>query len=154
MIDETWYRRPPGVPLSRAAGGVVVRREGERLLVALVREADWSDYILPKGSLEAGETPEQAARREILEEAGLEDLRLLGDLGERERLNFKKKAWKVTRYYLFLTEQREGRPTDTRHAYRCEWFPLDALPPMFWPEQRALLDESRPLIRRLILGNQ
>ncbi len=143
MIDETWYRCPPDAPVSLAAGGVVLRWEGARLLVALVREAGWSDYILPKGRLKAGETPEQAARREILEEAGLEELQLLGDLGVHERLDFKKTAWKVTHYFLFLTTQREGLPTDKHHAYRCEWFPLDALPPMFWPEQGALLEELR-----------
>ncbi len=149
MIDETWYRRPAGTPLSVTAGGVVVRREDDALLVALVAEAGHSHYILPKGSVEPGETLEQAARREILEEAGLDGLELLGRLGVRERLNFKKKAWKVTHYFLFRARKAGGPPQDPHHAYRCEWFPLDALPPMFWPEQRALLEESRPLIALL-----
>jgi len=149
MIDETWYRRPPDTPLGVASGGVVVRREAGVLLVALVAEAGYSHYILPKGGVEPGETLEQAARREILEEAGLDDLELLGRLGVRERLNFKKKTWKITHYFLFRARRRGGPPRDPRRAYRCEWFPLDALPPMFWPEQRALLEEFRPLITHL-----
>ncbi len=142
MIDETWYRRPQGVPVSLAAGGVVVRRGGDGWLVALVREAGTSRYILPKGRLDAGETAEEAARREIQEEAGLDGLQLLDDLGERERLNFKRNAWKVTRYFLFLAPHPCGRPTDRRHAYRCEWFSLEALPVMLWPEQRSLVEEA------------
>ena len=51
----------------QAAGGVVVR-DGLVLLVHRARHGDWT---LPKGKLEAGETWEQAALREVREETGL-----------------------------------------------------------------------------------
>ena len=51
----------------RSAGGVVVR-DGRVLLIHRDRYDDWS---LPKGKLEAGETWEQAALREVREETGL-----------------------------------------------------------------------------------
>ena len=53
-----------------SAGGVVFRLCGEAFEVALIRthEARWQ---LPKGWIEAGETPEQAALREVREEAGV-----------------------------------------------------------------------------------
>ncbi|GAB4530448.1 MAG: hypothetical protein Fur0018_17720 [Anaerolineales bacterium] len=143
MIDETWYRRPAGTRKRLSAGGVIIHHAGKRLLVALVAEAGFSHYILPKGGIEQGETPEQAARREILEEAGLRGLVLIRSLGVHERLNFRKTRWQVTYYFLFECPHPEGWPTDPDHAYRCDWFPLDALPPMFWPEQRALLDALR-----------
>jgi 8-oxo-dGTP diphosphatase len=52
----------------RAAGGLVVR-DGRVLLVHRDRYDDWS---LPKGKLEAGETWEAAALREVREEVGLD----------------------------------------------------------------------------------
>ena len=52
----------------RAAGGLVVR-DGLVLLVHRDRYDDWS---LPKGKLEAGETWEDAALREVREEVGLD----------------------------------------------------------------------------------
>jgi 8-oxo-dGTP diphosphatase len=51
----------------RAAGGLVVR-DGEVLIVHRPRYSDWS---LPKGKLDPGETWEEAALREVEEEAGI-----------------------------------------------------------------------------------
>jgi 8-oxo-dGTP diphosphatase len=51
----------------RAAGGLVVR-DGEVLVVHRPRYSDWS---LPKGKLDPGESWEEAALREVEEEAGV-----------------------------------------------------------------------------------
>ena len=148
MIDESWYTRPEGVPDRTSAGGVVVRRAGDRLLIALVGgEGARKGYILPKGGLEPGETLEEAARREIEEEAGLSQLVFLRGLGTLARLNWARTCWTTVHYFLFSTGQIEGKPTDVDYDYRLEWFPLDALPDLFWPEQRRLIEENREAIR-------
>ncbi len=150
MIDSTWYVKPNGIRESMSAGGVIVRKEGQVIWVALVRESENDDYILPKGRVEPGEAAEQAARREIEEEAGLTGLQFLANLGTQERLNFQKTEWKTTYYYLYLTDQVESHPTDPYHAYRCDWFSLDDLPPMFWPEQRELIETNHKMIQELV----
>ena len=150
MIDDSFYQKPPGIRVSLAAGGVVVRLQGEQLLVALVKEGDYNCYILPKGSLEPGEDLEETARREIEEEAGLSQLEYLADLGVQERLNYRRKAWKVIHYFVFFTQQEDAQPSDVNHQYRCEWFPLDELPEMFWPEQQRLIEENRQWISELV----
>lgn len=66
-----------------SAGGLVLKRQGEDVSVALIARYDrrkrlvWS---LPKGHVEAGETVEQAALREVLEETGL-TARIVAPLG-------------------------------------------------------------------------
>lgn len=64
------------------AGGVV-RAERDRGTAFLLTRASRPpyDWVLPKGHIEAGESPEQAARREVLEETGVdaEIVRLVGD---------------------------------------------------------------------------
>lgn len=143
MIDKSWYQKPPGIRTDISAGGVVIRLAEEFPLVALVSETGLSHYFLPKGRVETGEDLQTAARREILEEAGLSELTLLEELGVFERLNYTKKAWKVIHYFLFQTDQSIGHPTDIQHNYRCEWFPLDNLPRLLWPEQGEVLEKLR-----------
>ncbi len=149
-IDHTWYQRPPHVTEHVSAGGVVARLENNRSQIALIGERGLSGYVLPKGHVEPGESIEQAAMREIAEEAGLSDLTLIAPLGIKERLDFNKRSWKKTHYFLFLTNQSSGKPTDPNHDYEIKWFPLEAVPELFWPEQKQLVEENRERIGELI----
>jgi len=151
MIDHTWYQRPPGVPERLSAGGLVVRRTNSAILVALAREIDQPHYFLPKGGVKPDETDLHAAQREIAEEIGLQSLTLLADLGVRERLSSNKKRWTRCRYFLFRTDQVDGHPTDPRRRYTPpNWFMLDNIPPMLWPEQFDLIQSNRqPILAAL-----
>jgi ADP-ribose pyrophosphatase YjhB (NUDIX family) len=150
-IDASWYIRPPGVRTRTSAGGVVARLGADgRVRVALAREADFPEYVLPKGGVRRGESLEAAACREIAEEAGLTRLTLLDYLGARARLTFDKDRWLTVHYFLFATDQTGGRPTDRHHPHAAVWAALDALPPMLWPEQRRLLEEERARIERTV----
>ena len=62
--DDYW--RPE---LVEAAGGIVVRRRGGVEVLMIHRRGVWD---LPKGKLDPGETPEEAAVREVAEEVGIE----------------------------------------------------------------------------------
>jgi 8-oxo-dGTP pyrophosphatase MutT (NUDIX family) len=53
------------------AGGVVVRVDGGPRHYLLVRAKRSRAWVFPKGHIEAGETLEQAAVREVAEEAGV-----------------------------------------------------------------------------------
>ena len=118
VIDDTWYRRLPAAKERIAAGGIVLRQEDQRVYVALarelalVREADVPPFVLPKGEVEPDETLEAAARREILEEVGLSDLQLIGQLGVLERLSYNKTiGHRPTIFSLRRLKKRGYRPT-------------------------------------------
>ena len=53
-----------------AAGGIIWRREGLLMKIALVQRPKYNDICLPKGKMEEGETLDQTALREVGEETG------------------------------------------------------------------------------------
>lgn len=68
-------------------------------------------YQVPAGTVESGETPQQAAKRELFEEAGLdvplERFNLLG-VESHDMRPFKRELHKRTFYYVTVDEQVSG----------------------------------------------
>ena len=59
--------------ITRAAGGLILRRTGKgNLKILIVHRPSYDDWGLPKGKADRGESPEQTAIREVLEETGYE----------------------------------------------------------------------------------
>ena len=151
MIDASWYTRPDGVEESVAAGGVVARVSDGEILIAVARERSYDTAVLPKGHVEDGEEIEGAARREIAEEVGVEDLKLLTKLDVKERLDFTKTEWKLTHYYLFVTDQVDVKPLEADVHTEMSWVPIDPVPDLFWPEQVELIRENLEEIKSYFL---
>jgi 8-oxo-dGTP pyrophosphatase MutT (NUDIX family) len=106
----------------QAAGGVVSRRgPGGVLEVLLVHRPRYDDWTIPKGKLEPGETHEQAARREVLEETGVEcELgRELPSTSYRDR----KGRPKTVRYWAM--RPLAGEPIPSREVDELRWAPLE-----------------------------
>lgn len=61
-----------------SSGGVVFRRADD-VEFLLIRDP-YDNWGLPKGHIEGGETPQQAALREVEEETGLRELQLVAQL--------------------------------------------------------------------------
>ena len=83
-----------------AAGGVVRDTEGHLLFIW--KRQRWD---LPKGKVEPFETPEESARREVSEETGLTELRLIRYLLETYHIYQERGSWmfKTVHWYLFET---------------------------------------------------
>lgn len=101
------------------------------ILVILDSHGNWA---FPKGRIEPGETPIQAARREIMEEVGLTELILVRPLGVSEFWFVDRweqpgqKVHKFVHHYLF-----EAQPTATavpeisERIQELDWVPVNLL---------------------------
>jgi 8-oxo-dGTP pyrophosphatase MutT (NUDIX family) len=131
-----------------SAGVVVVRREGGVWQYLLLRAYDYWDF--PKGVVEAGEDPLDAARREVEEETGLMEFNFRWGHGFSETEPYGK--GKIARYYMAETTQREivlpispelGRPE--HHEYR--WVSYREARKLLVPRVAHILDWAHALIR-------
>lgn len=83
-----------------SCGIIIARRDEGRWLFLLLRAYSYWDF--PKGLPEEGETPFQAALREVREETGLVDLSFPWGRGYRETEPYNR-GRKKARYYLAET---------------------------------------------------
>jgi 8-oxo-dGTP pyrophosphatase MutT (NUDIX family) len=109
-----------------SAGGVVVRDGEVVVIVPVKRGVDGGRVLgLPKGHLDGDENPEQAAQREVKEEAGVtaELIEKLGDVQYVYESNRHQVSKRVS-FYLF--EYRSGDLADHDHEIEdARWMPLE-----------------------------
>jgi 8-oxo-dGTP pyrophosphatase MutT (NUDIX family) len=126
------------VPLIRQAGSIVFRLDSKEPQVLLVTaRRNPRNWIFPKGHIEKGETPEEAALRETREEAGIvgdliapAGILEYGFLGAKARVE----------YFLVQFRREAGPPEDGRQR---TWCPLeDALERLNYKNSRKLLRKA------------
>jgi 8-oxo-dGTP diphosphatase len=123
----------------QAAGGVVVRADGR---IAVIHRPRYDDWSLPKGKLDPGESFEDGAVREVLEETGVRG-RIVSELEPTSYIDRKGRDKLVRWYRMELdAEPSEFAPNDEVDELR--WLTPD--------EAGALLsyDHDRALIRTLV----
>ncbi len=133
-----------------SAGGLVVDLSGAVPLGALIGRLDRQGRLLwslPKGHIEAGETAEQAAVREVAEETGISG-EILAELGtidfwfvaEGRRIH------KTVQHYLLRAVSGELSDADVEVS-QVAWVPLpDITAQLAYPDERGLVDTAGRLL--------
>jgi 8-oxo-dGTP pyrophosphatase MutT (NUDIX family) len=128
--------------VERSAGGVVVRRVGGALNALVIRDP-YGNWGLPKGHLENGEGPGEAALREVGEETGLDGLRLGPELATIDWY-FRaggKLIHKFCAFYLMASDAGDPVPEEAEGITECVWLSLDDA------EARITYDNAREVVR-------
>ncbi len=119
------------------AGGVVRRTvDGGSEYLLVEASDDAGVWVLPKGRIEPGETPEQAAVREVLEEAGVRAA-IVAFAGENE---YAAKGRTVRTAFYLMTYDGEVERTEPRgmawHRYE------DAMALLHFENTRRVLTQA------------
>jgi 8-oxo-dGTP diphosphatase len=112
---------PSQTDVVQAAGGLVVRRHSGILQIVVVHRPVQEDWSFPKGKLEAGETLDVAALREVREETGM-TCDLLRFIGHTEYVD-RKGRQKTVAYWIMAATEGSFSPNEEVDELR--WLPLD-----------------------------
>lgn len=133
-----------------SAGGVVYRRDGGQIEIVLVARPRHQLWALPKGTPEPGETIEETAIREVIEETGLQ-VQIEREIGS---INYwyaiaeeKVRVHKVVHHYLMTPTGGDVSLHD--HEYDVvDWFDIhEALTRMSYQNERTIVEQAGALLR-------
>ena len=137
-----------------SAGGVAFRRRGSALYVALISVGDNRRWQLPKGIVGRDESAEEAALREVREEAGVAT-ELIELIEKIEYWYFSGAGGKRIRFhkfvYFYLLRYESGDVRDHDHEVNeARWVEIDeAIDVLAFDSEKRVVRRAKEMIARL-----
>jgi len=130
-----------------SAGGAAFRKTPDSLEVALISVGSPPRWQLPKGIVEKGESPEEAAVREVREETGI--LARIDRLVERVEYWYQARHGegrvryhKFVNFYLMWYQSGDVADHDNE-VNECRWFPIeDAMQTLAFRSERGIVETA------------
>jgi bis(5'-nucleosidyl)-tetraphosphatase len=128
-----------------SAGVVLFRTTQQREYLLLDYGAHWD---FPKGHIEAGENPQTTAARELQEETGIRDARLIPGFKESMRYFYRKAGEGTLKVVIyFLAETPTGDVTLSHEHSGYLWLPYEeALKRLTFKNARDLLTKAHTFL--------
>jgi 8-oxo-dGTP pyrophosphatase MutT (NUDIX family) len=146
------------MPVEKSAGAVIFRRENNKIYYLLLHypgashraERDYWDF--PKGHIEKGEKIEDTVKREIFEETGLKEIKILPGFKETIKYFFKfkgKNILKFVTFFLVETMTKEIKISFEHIGYK--WLPFEeAIDRLSFNNSREILKKADNFIKLTI----
>jgi bis(5'-nucleosidyl)-tetraphosphatase len=146
------------MPVEKSAGAVIFRKENHKIYYLLLNypaishraEKDYWDF--PKGHIEKGENLEDTVKREIFEETGLKDLKILPGFKETIKYFFRFQGKNVLKFVTFLlaeTTEKEVQISSEHRGY--EWLTFEkALKRLTFENAKEILKKAHQFVEKEI----
>lgn len=140
----------PKTKLQFSSGGIIYRKVGKKIEVALIVRGEGKIFCLPKGKIEKPETPQETALREVEEETGLKG-KIDREIGKINYWFYSKeeKAQIFKTVYFYLIKYESGETS--RHDFEVEevmWLSIDeVLKIMTYPTERKMMQKAKQLLK-------
>jgi len=131
-----------------SAGGIVFRRSANGVRFLLIRDS-YRNWGFPKGHLEAEESPDAAAAREVREETGLSRLTLVAPVDVIDwHFRFRGRVvHKVCHFYLIEAAGGHPRPLRKEGITAVRWFAFEkAASLVSYENARTVLARARAML--------
>ncbi len=151
------------MPREKSAGAIIYREEEGKnyyllLHYAPANEGKRGQWGFAKGHVEEGESDIQTARREIFEETGIKDLKIISGFKELEKYFFKKSyglegeakkkapwVFKLVVFFLAETKTKEVKISDEHIGFI--WLPInEAIKKTTFKNSKELLKRANDFV--------
>lgn len=127
-----------------SAGGIIIRKKGRDFEVLLIKDS-YGRWTWPKGKIDQSERSQDAAVREIKEEVGLNNIRLLEKIG-RSNYFFRLRGeliFKTVFFFLVEATTNEKIKVQRSEIQDARWFKLkQALEAVEYKGAKELLEKA------------
>lgn len=133
-----------------SSGGIVVRSRNSKIKILLIKDP-YGKWTWPKGNIDKGETPLDAAKREIREETGLENIQMIAEIGRSNYFytRIKRLIYKTVYFYLFKFIGREKLTIQRKEIDDGRWFSKEeALSRVSYKGAKELLKKAVRIFKR------
>ncbi len=128
-----------------SCGAVIFRKDGDEIRYLLIRNRRSAHWGFPKGHVEPGETEEETAIREVLEETGLH-VDILPGFVKKSEYTIQGKIEKSVSIFLACTEESEYKLQE-EEIEECGWFDFEkALFTLNYENDKHILCEAKKYI--------
>lgn len=132
------------LPKEELGGAVVFRKEGDKIFIALVHDV-FGYWTLSKGHLEKSEDIESGTKREVKEELGLQDIKIVKKIGDNEYIASDPETGPTRRhvnYFLIESSDKEIKLESSGGLDDARWFPVDEI------SELKIYEDVRPLLEK------
>jgi len=116
------------MPIEKSAGAIIFRREGDQTLFLLLHyptrspRAKREHWDFSKGHIEKGEEDADTVKREVREETGLEDIKIINGFQERIKYYFtatpRRTIFKTVVFYLAETKTKDVKISEEHIGFK------------------------------------
>lgn len=128
-----------------SCGAVVFRKENDKIKYLLIRNRRSAHWGFPKGHIEPGESDEETAIREVLEETGLR-IEILPGFVRKSNYTIQGKIEKSVSIFLANTVDTQYE-LQVEEIEECGWFDFDdALRTLNYDNDKLILNEAKAFL--------
>jgi 8-oxo-dGTP pyrophosphatase MutT (NUDIX family) len=150
MLSKSSVSKAP-TKLQISAGGVAFRKRNRKIEVALISVGERQRWQLPKGMVDKGESTEDAAVREVREEAGI-DTEVVERIDKVEYWYFWNEDGQRVRYhkfvYFYLLRYKSGDVRDhDDEVNEARWVEIDeAIKLLAFDSEKKIVEKAKAVI--------